>query len=804
MDYYNYRGVIIPQSAASTKTISGTAAVETIVGTAGNDAFTNISGADTLMGEAGDDLYVVQNPLVKIIERENAGIDTVKATFDYVLPDNVQNLTIFGTGPKRGFAGIGNDLDNLIIGNTYSQTLSGLGGDDVLVGGGGNDAFVFGRNGGHDVIVDFTTGAGAEADTLLIQGSGLTSFAQVKAAMTQVGADVVLKLSGTDDVTFRNTSVDGFTSQNIQLPIDVSKYTLTFDDEFNSLSLQTLGKAGTGTWATEYGFAGWGSYVSHYIGNSTGEKQIYVDPTYKGTGTTALGINPFSLNDGVLTITATANTPEQRAALFGLDFSSGLLTTRTSFEQTYGYFEMRAQMPSGTGGWPAFWLYSATGSELDILEVITEKAETIRMTVHDKSLTNGAVGGTDFVPTATTAFHTYGLLWSAETLTYYIDGLAVYSLATPANMHGPMYVLLDLAVGGLASAPDPNNLPTGFQVDYVRAYSLDSPTVAPLKPVPPSQSTTPSTVSEAARDVVHTVVKSTDFNGDGRSDIAWRETGGTFTIWNMDLPKIAQNSFVGQGVGSDWHIAATADFNGDGASDIVWRNDNGTFTIWQAGPQAFQPNVVVDTTVAKDWSLAAVGDFNGDGKDDLIWRNASGVFSEWRSNGAGFDKNVYVNGGVDPTWKLAGAFDFNGDGRDDLLWRNDAGTLTEWLATDHGFAANTYVNSSMGADQHLLASADFNGDGKSDLLWRNDAGEMTTWLSSGADFQVGRLSGVVTSDWQLESSGDFNGDGLADLLWRHSGGVFTIWQGTDHGFAQNVLVDGSVGVNWSMVSSDIL
>ena len=35
-------------------------------------------------------------------------------------------------------------------------------------------------------------------------------------------------------------------------------------------------------------------------------------------------------------------------------------------------------------------------------------------------------------------------------------------------------------------------------------------------------------------------------------------------------------------VGPDWQIAeATGDYNGDGRSDILWRNDNGLVAVWE-------------------------------------------------------------------------------------------------------------------------------------------------------------------------------------------------------------------------------
>ena len=298
-----------------------------------------------------------------------------------------------------------------------------------------------------------------------------------------------------------------------------------------------------------------------------------------------------------------------------------------------------------------------------------------------------------------------------------------------------------------------------------------------------------------------------DFNGDGRSDLAWREAGGMFSTWLMAAGNgplaVTPNQFVTGGLDNSWALGAAADFNGDGKSDLLWRNADGAFSLWNSTGTGFAADAVVDGSVSADWSLAATGDFNGDGKADLIFRHEGGTFTEWQSTGTGFNKNVYVNGGVDPTWSLAGVGDFNGDGRDDLVWRHDGGTFSLWASTGDGFAANTVVDGSVSADWALAAIADFNGDGKDDLIWRHEGGIFTEWRSNGAGFdQNVYVDGRVTPDWSLESTGDFNGDGKADLLWRHDTGMFTVWQSTGDSFALNALVDTSVGPNWALASAD--
>jgi len=41
---------------------------------------------------------------------------------------------------------------------------------------------------------------------------------------------------------------------------------------------------------------------------------------------------------------------------FGTQYYSGMLNTFGTFEQKYGYFEIRAELPPIAGTWPAFWM----------------------------------------------------------------------------------------------------------------------------------------------------------------------------------------------------------------------------------------------------------------------------------------------------------------------------------------------------------------------------------------------------------------------------------------------------------------
>src|SRR5262249_36388869 len=66
--------------------------------------------------------------------------------------------------------------------------------------------------------------------------------------------------------------------------------------------------------------------------------------------------DPFAIDRGVLEIIAH---PTPMNVIMGAEdypYVSGLISTKPSFSQTYGYFEMRAELPQGKGLWPAFWM----------------------------------------------------------------------------------------------------------------------------------------------------------------------------------------------------------------------------------------------------------------------------------------------------------------------------------------------------------------------------------------------------------------------------------------------------------------
>jgi hypothetical protein len=274
-----------------------------------------------------------------------------------------------------------------------------------------------------------------------------------------------------------------------------------------------------------------------------------------------------------------------------------------------------------------------------------------------------------------------------------------------------------------------------------------------------------------------------DFNGDGRSDILWRDDNGALADW-LATGSGGFGSGAGTSVGLDWKVAGTGDFNGDGREDILWRNDNGTLTDWLgASNGAFIDNgALVKVGVSLDWHVVGVADFNGDGRDDILWRNDSGVLANWLATASGgFVSNASASVGLQ--WKVAGTGDFNGDGFGDVLWRNDSGQLNDWLGTANGGWVDNGANAAsfVGNDWHIVGTGDFNGDGRSDILWRNDSGALADWLATPNGGFVANFGVNVPLDWKVAGTGDYNGDGRDDILWRNDSGQVGEWLGTTSG-----------------------
>jgi hypothetical protein len=297
-----------------------------------------------------------------------------------------------------------------------------------------------------------------------------------------------------------------------------------------------------------------------------------------------------------------------------------------------------------------------------------------------------------------------------------------------------------------------------------------------------------------------------DFDGDGRSDLLWRnQTSGAMVYWpsadygqkvsvRINAPanfSLSQMSVAGTGnyydnaartnillreavtnnhfllvhdyaqgsgyvstlsdlsfdVDADSQVVATGDFNNGTLSDILVRNQRtgGNSVVWgESWEYNFSP---ISSVTNLAWEIMGVGDFDGDGGSDILWRNAAtGDNLIWRSALAQFPLRVVRVSNL--AWKITAVGDFDGDGRSDIFWRNTStGANVIWKSGSH--ATRQAVVGVTNQSWQVAAVGDFDGDGRADLFWRNaSTGRNVIWKSANAYTQQAVVR-VGNLDWSV-------------------------------------------------------
>jgi beta-glucanase (GH16 family) len=175
--------------------------------------------------------------------------------------------------------------------------------------------------------------------------------------------------------------------------------------------------------------------------------------------------------DGTLHLVATRTpTPgaTQKGAPESYPYTSGMVTTKNSFDFTYGYVQVVARIPGGTGTWPALWLLPQSGvwpPEIDIMENWGSPTGIQTTYIWSASGSVQQAHVTSTSPTnLTSGYHTYGLLWQPGSLTWYLDGRMVDTYKGANVPSQPMYFLANLAIDGRATSG------SSFDIKSVKIY----------------------------------------------------------------------------------------------------------------------------------------------------------------------------------------------------------------------------------------------------------------------------------------------------------------------------------------------
>ncbi len=242
-------------------------------------------------------------------------------------------------------------------------------------------------------------------------------------------------------------------------PPSGTNWALTFADEFNGTTLDSMKWSNGHPWDTS----------SSKAGN-------------------------ISLSGGVLNLNSVRE-PYDGGQFSGVGVATRPPSGSDLFDMTYGYVEASMKMPSLPGSWPAFWmLENGWPPELDINEYPifvngTFSAYNYSDNIHytNSSGGNSSLGnGVHYAGEGTlnTGYHIYGMGWTPTSVTFYIDGTVQSTITDPtavANLlaSGPMYIMMDNSGGGSwpgvpSDAQWASGASSDLQVDWIRVWKNTS------------------------------------------------------------------------------------------------------------------------------------------------------------------------------------------------------------------------------------------------------------------------------------------------------------------------------------------
>jgi len=254
--------------------------------------------------------------------------------------------------------------------------------------------------------------------------------------------------------------------------VDVIYSDLVWSDEFN-----TNGAVDGNNWFHQTQLPAGGSWFNNEVQHYTNQLT-----------------NSF-VDAGMLNIVAKKETYTNQG--YTKQYTSARLNSKFAF--LYGRVDIRAKIPVDQGTWPALWMlgknvnedggyfdanfgttnWPACG-EIDIMEHgITPSQPTnyIQSALHTPSSFGNTtnIGGA-IANNLGTGYHIYSMNWSPYQITFLLDGVAYYTynpaVKTPSNwpFTAEQYLLLNIAMGGIAGTIPTNFTQTSMIVDYVRVY----------------------------------------------------------------------------------------------------------------------------------------------------------------------------------------------------------------------------------------------------------------------------------------------------------------------------------------------
>ncbi len=254
-----------------------------------------------------------------------------------------------------------------------------------------------------------------------------------------------------------------------------------------------------------------------------------------------------------------------------------------------------------------------------------------------------------------------------------------------------------------------------------------------------------------------------DFNGDGNADLFWVGRSGTTQAGNVRIWYLAGAnvvSFASFTHALNFEFVGVGDFDGDGRSDILWRETGAIgmkyLAIWFVDGHNLKPATgLVSPQIDATWKIGGVADLNSDGKADIVFRQigtgAGGKdkLRSWLMNANALAAEVPLPD-VPGNTAIKGIADINGDGHADIVFLDAAGNVGVWLLQNGGYFAGQYIAYGINSGWNIVGLRDFDGDGKSDIFWRYTDGSNAFWLLDGLSIKGASLIETVPPVWKAQ------------------------------------------------------
>ncbi len=270
---------------------------------------------------------------------------------------------------------------------------------------------------------------------------------------------------------------------------------LTIGDNSGTVTIQTDDNSSTGIVVPSTGYTTPENYAGmdllwrdEFNGTSIDESKWNFEI---GTGSNGWGNNElqyyrkenaFIIEDDYLVIDA------KEEAFSGRQYTSTRMTTQGKFDFAFGRVDIRANLPTGQGIWPALWMLGANFSsvgwpscgEIDIMEIIGSKPSTLHGTTHwsDDSNNYASYGGETTLPSGIFKdnFHVFSIVWDSSKIRWLLDDVEYHVIdISPSGLsefRSPHFFIFNVAVGGNWPG-SPNNtteFPQQMIVDYIRVF----------------------------------------------------------------------------------------------------------------------------------------------------------------------------------------------------------------------------------------------------------------------------------------------------------------------------------------------